>query len=365
MTTRQDEHWMKRALELAEKGRGLTSPNPIVGACLVKTNRLIAEGFHRSFGAPHAEIEAIRRAGRKARGATLYVTLEPCSTYGKTPPCTEAIQVAKITRVVIGAIDPNPRHQGRGVSILKRRDVRVKVGVLKGEVEKQNEAFSKWVRTKVPFVILKMAQSLDGKIALRTGASRWISGPKARMWVHHLRAAQDAILVGKNTVLNDNPRLSVRNGRVTRAPWRIVLDRKGAVSPAARMFRVSGPAILVCSERFFHRVSKKFRNTKATIISVKTIKGKLDLVQLLRYLGALGITSLLVEGGGEVAWSFFKLGLVDKVEWIFAPKIIGGRAAKTSVEGSGINSFAQAHLIRPDRIVRLGNDILFEGYTHS
>lgn len=356
---------MERALALAEKGRGLTSPNPIVGACLVKGNRLIAEGFHAFFGAPHAEIEVIRKAGRKTRGATLYVTLEPCSTYGKTPPCTEAICAAKIARVVAGTIDPNPKHRGRGISILKQSGIRVKAGVLKQESEKQNEAFSKWIRTGIPFVTLKMAQSLDGKIAARTGASRWISGPEARAWVHHLRASQDAIVVGKNTVLRDDPRLTVRNGRLRREPWRIVLDEKGVVSTRARIFRSAGPSVLVCSGKFFRRVSNKFRNTKVTILSVKASDGRLSLNQLLRHLGALGITSLLVEGGGEVAWSFFKSGFVDKVEWIFAPKIIGGRTAKTSVEGSGIDSLAKAYLIQPDRIVRLGDDILFEGYIKS
>ena len=360
-----DERWMGYALELAEKGRGFTSPNPVVGACLVKNNRLVSSGFHAYFGAPHAEVEAIRRAGKRAHGATLYVTLEPCSTYGKTPPCTEAIREAGISRVVIAAIDPNPKHRGRGVSILKKSGIRLKTGILERDSEMQNGAFSKWIRSGTPFVTLKMAQSLDGKIASRTGESRWISGLEARQWVHRLRHSQDAILVGKNTVLRDDPRLTVRNGRVLKMPWRIVLDEKGASSSHARIFCVPGPAILACSEKYFWRASQKFRNTKVTIVPLKSKSGRLNLTQLLKNLGALGVTSLLVEGGGEVAWSFLSAGLVDKVYWVVAPKIVGGRNAKTSVEGIGIGSLAQAYQVQPTRVVRLGGDFLMEGYLRS
>ncbi len=365
MNLKQDEYWMSRALHLAEKGRGFTSPNPVVGACLVKRNRLISEGFHASFGGPHAEVEAIRKAGKKAQGATLYVTLEPCSTYGKTPPCTEAIQDARIARVVVGTIDPNPKHRGRGILLLKKQGVRVTTGVLKKEAELQNEAFLKWIRTGIPFVTLKMAQSLDGKIASRTGESRWISGSQARHWVHKLRASCDAVLVGKNTLLKDDPRLTVRNGRAAKEPWRIVLDEKGSSPLKARIFRAQGPVILGCSKKFFKSVLKKFRNTKVTVLPLKSNKGKLDLKQLLWNLGSLGIISLLVEGGGEVAGSFLELGLVDKICWLIAPKIVGGRDAKTSVEGSGVASLAHAHRIRRSRVVSLGDDLLFEGYIYS
>ncbi|MBI3999293.1 MAG: bifunctional diaminohydroxyphosphoribosylaminopyrimidine deaminase/5-amino-6-(5-phosphoribosylamino)uracil reductase RibD [Candidatus Omnitrophica bacterium] len=356
---------MRRALKLGEKGRGFTSPNPVVGACLVKKNRLISEGFHTCFGAPHAEVEALRKAGRDARHATMYVTLEPCSTYGKTPPCTEAIRKAGISRIVIGMTDPNPKHGGKGISIFKEQGIQVQVGVCKKEAEIQNEAFSKWVRTSTPFVVLKMAQSLDGKIASRTGQSRWISGPEARKWVHSLRASMDAVLVGKNTVLKDDPRLTVRNGKVVKEPWRIILDRKGAAPLQARVFRSRGPVVLACSQELFSRVLRKFRNTKVTIFPLKSKGGKLDLAELLQNLGAFGITSLLVEGGGEVAWSFLESNLVDKIEWVLAPKIIGGREAKTSVEGQGFASLVKALPIRSSRIVPLGSDFLFEGYLHS
>jgi len=354
---------MNLALKLAEKGRGWVSPNPLVGACLVKKNRLIASGFHAKFGAPHAEAEVIRRAGRKARGAALYVTLEPCSTYGKTPPCTEAILSAGIKRVVVAAIDPNPKHLGRGIEILKKRGVSVTTGVLKKEAQKQNQAFFKWVQKGIPFVILKMAQSLDGKIASRTGRSRWISGPRARAWVHALRASVDAVLVGKNTLLLDDPRLTVRNGRVHREPWRIVLDRKGESPKNARLFQTGGHAILVCSQTYFKPVTQKFRNTPVTVLPLKEKKGKLDLNELLKRLGAFGISSLLVEGGGEVAWSFLSSRLVDKVAWVIAPKIVGGKDAKTSVEGVGVDGLEKAPDIQVERLVPLGKDFLIEGYV--
>ncbi|MBI1978236.1 MAG: bifunctional diaminohydroxyphosphoribosylaminopyrimidine deaminase/5-amino-6-(5-phosphoribosylamino)uracil reductase RibD [Candidatus Omnitrophica bacterium] len=360
-----DEYWMRRAFVLAEKGRGKTSPNPVVGVCLVKKNRLISEGFHTHFGGPHAEAEAIRKARKKAKSATLYVTLEPCSTYGKTPPCTEAIRKAGIRRVIIGAIDPNPRHHGRAISLLKKWGIQVQTGVLKKDCERQNEAFFKWVRTGLPLVTLKMAQSLDGKIASRTGKSKWISGPEARQWVHVLRASQDAVLVGKNTVLRDDPRLTVRNGKVVREPWRIVLDEKGAISPRARIFRSQGPVLLVCSEKFLKQVAKKFHETKATILPLPSSEGRLDLGKLLRRLAKLGITSLLVEGGGEVAWSFIEQGLVNQVKWVIAPKLIGGRDAKTSIEGLGVGSLMNAPLVSWTGARRLGDDILLEGNVRN
>jgi len=360
-----DIYWMNQALKLAERGRGWVSPNPLVGACLVKGNRLIASGFHAKFGGPHAEAEVIRKAGKNTKGATLYVTLEPCSTYGKTPPCTDAILAAGVKRVVIGAVDFNPKHNHRGIRILKKGRVSVTAGVLKKEAEKQNEAFFKWVQKGIPFVILKMAQSLDGKIASRTGKSRWISGPEAREWVHGLRASVDAVLVGKNTLLLDDPRLTVRNGKIRREPWRIVLDRKGESPKTARLFKAGGPAVLVCSQKYFKSVTQKFKNTPVSILPLKEKKGKLNLNELLKRLGSLGITSLLVEGGGEAAWSFLNSKLVDKVAWVIAPKIVGGKDAKTSVEGLGVDSLEQAPNIQMERLSPLGKDFLLEGYVRS
>jgi diaminohydroxyphosphoribosylaminopyrimidine deaminase / 5-amino-6-(5-phosphoribosylamino)uracil reductase len=366
-TRTQDEMWMERALNLAHKGKGSVSPNPMVGACVVRNRKLIAEGYHQKFGGPHAEIEAFKRAkGNATRGATLYVTLEPCSTFGKTPPCVEAIVQAKISRVVMGVLDPNPDHSGRAVGILKKHGIRVTPHVLEGSAAKMIEAYAKWIQKRIPFVILKMAQSLDGKIASRTGHSQWITGEEARTWVQGLRASCDAILVGKNTVSQDNPRLTARNGKVLpRVPWRIILDRLGETSPQARVFQGPGNAILACARPALKKVVRKFRNTNVTVFPLQLRAGQLDLRELLSRLGALGITSLLVEGGGEVAWSFLEAGLVDKVEWFVAPKIVGGRQAKTSVEGLGFDSLTQALPIRTDRVIPIGRDILIEGYVEG
>ncbi len=359
-----DERFMSRALSLAERGRGLASPNPVVGACVVKKGRLISSGFHARFGGPHAEVLALCRAGRKARGGTLFVTLEPCSTFGKTPPCVDRIREAGIRRVVIGVRDPNPKHRGRAFRALRNSGIRVETGVLQNKALEQNEAFFKWVQSRIPFVILKMAQSLDGKIASRTGAARWISGPQARAWVHDLRARSDAVLVGVRTVLRDNPRLTARYGSGRKNLWRIVLDSFGQSSPSARIFRGGSPAVLVCASGTFARVAKKFGHTPVMVLPVAGHGGRLDLKELLSKLGALGITSLLVEGGGEVAWSFLERGLVDKIFWIVAPKLMGGRSAKTSVEGTGVCKPDDAWNIGVKQITLLGSDILFEGYLN-
>ncbi len=359
-----DEFWMRRALLIAEKGKPFTSPNPLVGALIVKNGKIISEGYHQKFGSPHAEIEALNRAGKKSIGATLYVTLEPCSTYGKTPPCTEAIKQSKIKKIVIGAIDPNPKHFGKSLRFFKNNGIQIKTKVLEEFALKQNESFVKWIKTGLPFVTLKMAQSLDGKIASRTGSSRWISGKKAREWVHGLRSESDAVLVGKNTLLRDDPRLTVRNGKVTKSPWRIVLDSNGEISKSARIFDQKGQTILVCSDKKTKDVIKKFKGKNVTILPVKEKNGRVNLAQLLKHLGSLGISSLLVEGGGEVAWSFIEGNFVDKLYWVIAPKIIGGRDAKTSIEGDGVTLLDNAPKVRPSAIQFLGEDLLFEGYLN-
>ena len=360
----QDEYFMHRAFSLAEHGRGSVSPNPVVGACVVKGGRTISSACHERFGGPHAEVLGFEKAGKRARGVTLFVTLEPCSSYGKTPPCVDQILKAGIRRVVIGARDPNPKHNGNAFRLLRSSGIRVAAGVLKNKVQEQNEAFFKWIRSGVPFVTLKMAQSLDGKIASRTGEAWWISGPPARAWVHQLRSQSDAILVGVHTVARDNPRLTVRKGESRPNLWRIVLDSFGQSSPKARIFRGENPTLLVCSAKSLKRVVRKFKNTAVSILPVAEHKGRLDLRELLRKLGSLGVASLLVEGGGEVAWSFLKGGFVDKIFWIVAPKLIGGRAAKTSVEGDGMATPNEAWEVRIKNMTLLGRDVLFEGYLN-
>ena len=360
-----DEFFMKRALLLAERGRGFASPNPVVGACIARDKTLISEGYHACFGGSHAEAEVIRKAGRRAKGATLYVTLEPCSTWGKTPPCTRAIEESGIKRVVVAIVDPNPKHAGRSIRFLKRKGISVRLGVLKREAEEQNQSFRKWILSGKPFVILKMAESLDGKIASSSGDSRWITGSSARKLVHTLRSRADGIAVGKNTVLRDNPSLTVRYVKSRWQPWCFVLDSRGELNSSQAIFRGHRPTVVVCGERAFKKTTGKFRNSKAIILPIPEKNGKLNLSIFLTKLGRLGITSLLVEGGGEVAASFLEERLVDQIYFFIAPKIIGGRDAKTSVEGEGIQRMRDAVVLRNRKVYSLGDDIVIEGNLTS
>lgn len=306
------EKYMRRALELAEYGRGKTSPNPMVGAVVVKGNKIVGEGYHHKAGLPHAEVNALRQAGKRARGAALYVTLEPCCFFGKTPPCTGAIIKAGIKKVVIAAKDPNPLNNGNGIRILRQHNIKVAAGVLRDESRRQNEIFERYITTGMPFVILKMAQTLDGKIATKTGDSKWISSFQSRRLVHKLRREVDAVMVGANTARIDKPRL-----------------------------KQSKMKIIV-------RGSKE-----GSIVNLK---------RLLKGLAKKGITSVLCEGGGELAASLLKDGLVDKIMFFIAPKIIGGRTAKSPVEGAGIGSMADAIELENMNIKKIGNDVLIESY---
>lgn len=352
--------WMKRALELAQRGGDRTRPNPLVGALVVQNGQVRGEGYHAYFGGPHAEVLALRRAGNRGRGATLYTTLEPCSTWGKTPPCVDAVVTSGIKRVVIGKLDPNPQNHLQGVRKLRRAGVRVEVGISGAEVEKQNEPFFKVMRTGLPYVTLKMAQSLDGKIATRTGESRWISSPASRRLVYRLRQSADAVLIGKNTALQDDPALSTFRDQVT--PWRVVLDPALVLNSKARIFKGPQLTCVVVSEKKLRRALSQLHPRKGMIfIPVPETKGKLRLKTLLQRLATLGIQQLLVEGGGEVAWSLIQEGLVDRLIWIVAPKIIGGRNAKTSVEGEGIKRITRAFPLRWEKQYRLGPDFVFEG----
>jgi len=355
--------WMERALKLAEKGRRSTSPNPMVGACVVRKGRLLGEGYHRRFGGDHAEVDALKAAGSRCRGATLYVTLEPCVSWGKTPPCVNAIVQARICRVVVAALDPNPRNHGKGVAALRRSGLEVRTGVLGREAAAQNEAFFKYVRTGLPFVTLKMAQSIDGKIATAKGQSRWISSPASLVFVHRLRAEQDAIMVGTRTLFLDNPRLTPRvpaPGRDPQKPWRVVLDADCRIRPWARVLKGPQLTLVAVSERVLKSISNKHAGSKKsiTLLGVPEKRGRLNLRVLLGRLASLGVAKLLVEGGGELAWSLLSEGLADRAYWTLAPKIIGGRSAKTSVEGDGIRDLSRPIRASFTRIERLGDDVL-------
>lgn len=370
MTLPRHEIWMRHALILAEKGRFSVSPNPMVGACVISQGKLVGSGFHEWFGGPHAEPNALAQAGKKAKGATLYVTLEPCATWQKTPPCAPLIHEKGIKKVVIGCLDPNPLNRGKGVRFLRKQGIAVEVGILESEVRKQNEGFFKYIAEKRPFVTLKMAQTLDGKIATREGLSRWISSPPSRQFVHKLRAEQDAVLVGKNTFYKDDPRLTVPKASRSLAsgkPWKVLMAGAEGWSPKARIFEDHRLTILAFPEKELRAMVKKAEAQEGTLmlLPLKETRGRIDVRELLGKLALLGVTKLLVEGGGELAWSFLEAGCVDRAYWILAPKIFGGRDAKTSVEGLGVKTPDQAFGFKPGQVTRSGDDWIFEGTFHK
>ncbi len=363
-----NKKYMRLALRLAIKAKGRTSPNPLVGAVIVKDNRIIGRGCHRRAGEPHAEINALNMAGERARGATLYLNLEPCAHFGRTPPCTKRIISSRIKEVVIAMIDPNPLNCGRGVKKLRKAGIEVKVGVLEEEAKKINEAYTKYITTKKPFVILKTAMSLDGKIATKTGDSKWITNEKSRKYVHKLRREVDAILVGIETVLKDNPRLTSRiqdpGSRIpVRNPIRIVVDSKARIPLRARVLNKKAPTIIATTKFALKRKIEALRKKGVKVLIIKDRDKKVNLKKLLKKLGELEVTSLLVEGGGKINASFLENSLVDKVLFFIASKIIGGEEALTPVEGGGIERIKDAIKLKDISVKRFEEDVLIEGYV--
>ncbi len=324
-----NKNFMLRAIELARKGRFGAHPNPMVGAVVVKNGKIIGEGAHLHFGGPHAEVNALKACRGSARGATLYVTLEPCTTYGKTPPCSEAVIKAGIKRVVIGASDPNPANGGKAAVLLRRAGLEVKTGLLRKECEALNPAFNKFMRTGLPYVTLKIAQSLDGKIADAAGRSRWISSPQSRLEAHRLRAGADAVLAGIGTVLADDPLLNVRGVRVRRQPWIVTLDSSFRVPCKARIFE--NERVLIATTRRASVTAMKKFSRDVKILVLPSEKGRVSLPALLKALGALGISHILVEGGGKVVGSFISEGLADRFICFVSPLIIGGTESRNSM----------------------------------
>lgn len=327
--TSADNDYMLRAVELARKGRFGAHPNPMVGAVLVRDGRIIGEGAHLRYGGPHAEVNALKACRGSARGATLYVTLEPCTTYGKTPPCSEAVIKAGIKRVVIGAADPNPANGGKAAGLFRRAGLQVRSGVLRKECEALNPAFNKYMRTGLPYVTLKLAQSLDGKIADAAGRSRWISSPESRREAHKLRAEADAVLAGIGTVLADDPLLNVRGLKVKRQPWIVALDSSFRVPCGARIFE--NERVLIATTRRASVTAMKKFSRDVKILVLPSEKGRVSLPALLKALGALGISHVLVEGGGKVAGSFISEGLADRFICFVSPLIIGGTESRNSM----------------------------------
>ena len=357
-----DESYMREALRIAEYARGRTSPNPLVGAVIVRDGAIVASGWHRAAGEPHAEIHALRMAGELARGATLYVTLEPCAHHGRTGPCAEAVIAAGLARVVIALSDPNPLVAGRGIHLLTAAGIEVTTGICEDEARRQNEIFLKWVTTKRPFVTLKTAMTLDGKIASHTGASQWITGATARARVHAYRNEYDAILVGIGTVLADDPSLTTRLEHGTgKNPLRIVLDSEARTPLDAKLVADgAAPTIIVVSERADHRRVNLLRACGAEVVTLGA--QRVDIAALLDYLGARDITSLFVEGGAAVNWSLLAGGSVDKVHAFIAPMLMGGETAKTPIGGTGFDSPQTALRLRDVTVEQLGADILVTGY---
>ncbi len=355
---------MRLALRLAKKAKGRTSPNPMVGAVLVKSGKVISTGFHHRAGESHAEAIALKKAGSAARGATLYVTLEPCShTNKRTPPCTPLVLQSGVKRVVVAMIDPNPRVSGGGIKALRKAGIDVVTGVLQQEALKLNEAFVKYITSGMPFVTLKIAQTLDGKIATASGESQWITGEKAREEGHRLRDANDAILVGINTVLKDNPSLTARisNGR---DPVRVILDSKLRIPLTSKVLtqKSTSKTIVATLATAPKTKIKKLHDAGADVFLVKPAKGRVDLRDLMKKLGGKDILSVLIEGGAEVHASAIRAGIADKVVLFIAPTLMTGADSLCSI--GGISP------IRLDRAVRLkdittrfiGEDLMLEGY---
>ncbi len=357
---------MARALELARKGAGRTSPNPMVGAVIVKNGQVVGEGYHKKAGFPHGEIAALKKAGRKAQGADLYVNLEPCCHFGKTPPCTDAILAAGIRKVIVGMRDPNKLVSGKGVRKLRQKGIEVVTGVLGKECTRLNEVFIKFICTRRPFVILKTAVSLDGKIATSAGQSQWITGPKARQRVHQTRNEVDAIIAGAGTVVKDNPSLTTRLRKKlnVKHPVRVILDNENRVPLSANVFQnTDSQQVLYIAGKSLPVSRKKALTQKGVeVLSLKEKKGGVDLQHLMQVLGEKELTSVLIEGGGEVNASALEAGLVDKVMVFVAPVLIGGRDAPGPVGGHGVRRLEEALKIKNMSVTPIGNDWLLEGY---
>jgi len=351
---------MKVALRLAAKGRGYVSPNPMVGAVIVNNGQIVGEGYHKKAGLPHAEINALEESGEAAKGATLYVNLEPCNHQGKTPPCTDKIIEAGISKVVAAMKDPNPLNSGEGFRRLRSAGINVKTGILEDKARQLNEAFIKFIKTGEPFVTAKIAMSLDGKIATRTGESKWITGIKARKYVQKLRSEVDAILVGINTIIKDDSELKARDRE--EKPIRVILDSQARIPLEARVLK-GKPKTMIATTKYatISRISE-LKKTGAEVLITGEKGGKIDLKELMKKLGKLGITSLLLEGGGEILSSALSTRIVDKALFFIAPKIIGGRDAPTTVGGEGIKNISEAVPLKRIKVRRFEEDVLIEGY---
>ncbi|NWJ52934.1 MAG: bifunctional diaminohydroxyphosphoribosylaminopyrimidine deaminase/5-amino-6-(5-phosphoribosylamino)uracil reductase RibD [Bacteroidetes bacterium] len=352
---------MRIALSLAAKGAGSVNPNPLVGAVIVHNNTVIGNGYHEHYGGPHAEINAMSNAVGSIKGATIYVTLEPCSHHGKTPPCADALINAQISKVFVAMVDPNPLVAGQGIEKLRENGIEVEVGLLETEARELNRVFIKYIETQKPYVVLKSAMSLDGKIATYTGNSKWISCEKSRQYVHTLRNELKGIMVGVNTVITDDPELITRldNGK-GRNPVRIVVDSRGRIPLAAKILQNphDNPIIIATTAQFPERKRVFLEESGHMVLILPEANGQVDLISLMDELGKLKIDSILLEGGGTLNESALKSGIVDEVQFIIAPLLLGGRDAISPVEGIGFKTVDDGILLHQLTTRQLGNDIL-------
>ena len=360
--------YMGQALSLARLALGQTSPNPAVGAVVVRNDVVIGQGYTQPPGSHHAEILALKQAGEESRGGVMYVTLEPCCHYGRTPPCSQAIITAGISEVHLAMLDPNPLVSGRGRTELEREGIKVYVGEHEAEAEEINEAYTKFITISMPFVTAKFAVSLDGKIATKSGDSKWISGGEARKYVHNLRYTSDAIMAGVNTVLVDDPHLTTRcgggrGGTARKQPLRVIVDGKGRTPLTARIFRESGKTLVALGRLVTPAEKTAFAQVGAELLELPSAEGLVDLEKLLKALGEREITSVLVEGGGILLGSLFDCGLVDKVIVFIAPIIIGGEGARTAVGGEGVDKVVSALKLEHVSVKKLGEDLMVSGHV--
>jgi len=363
----EDAVYMKRVLELAARGSGSTSPNPLVGAVIVKNGKIVGEGWHERAGEPHAEVKAIMNSKESLEGSTIYVNLEPCSHFGRTPPCAAELVKRRFKRVVVAMEDPNPLVAGRGIKLLRDSGIEVDVGSHRLDALKLNDIFIKHITRKTPFILLKSAMTLDGKTASKSGDSKWISGEQSREHVHHLRNRYSSILVGINTVLKDNPELTTRLlGVKGRNPLRIIVDSKGRIPFDSNVLQTEDDrrTIIATTEDMPEIKQRQLKDKGAEVIITDKRNGKVNIRQLIEELGERGVDSLLIEGGGTIAASFLEEGLIDKVAIFIAPVIIGGKTAPTPVMGTGVDFINDGYRLKHQSITAFGRDILVEGYIN-
>jgi diaminohydroxyphosphoribosylaminopyrimidine deaminase/5-amino-6-(5-phosphoribosylamino)uracil reductase len=366
MNTNKDSVYLEMAYGLAEKAKGWSSPNPYVGAVIEKNRKIIGTGFHKKPGNPHAEVIALKKAGIQARNATAYITLEPCVHWGRTPPCVDSLIQAGIKRVVVSALDPNPLVHKKGIQKLRKAGLQVSFGLLEEKNARLNEIYNKYIRQKMPFVTAKVAASLDGKVATKTQDSKWITSPQTRKYTHLLRGEHMAIMVGINTLLNDDPRLTIRHPLWRNKQLiRVVIDSRLRFPLKAKLLktRTKGRILVFTQQSQTSQKAQELRKKGVEIISVRSNRsGRLDLHKILAWLGQNEISSVMVEGGALLLTSLFENQLVDKVFITFSPKLIGGEKAPTFFEGKGFSTVAQSMRLKNKNCISIGKDIILEGY---